>query len=453
MDLQVIEPTPGEVRCILPARPPRLGLYVLAFGILGPVIMIAFFLLMSPVSLDTFGFEYVVLAPALLFALVVGGLGLWMAAGRVEVVIGSGVLRTVSRLGPLKWSSSLPLGGIRRFQIGEITPRAGAGSSFLGGIPSDLAMLFADVAGRQRVALAALYPRDLLQRLADELSRRYEVLCPDPPPASARREGEAEQKAASNTLPAKETASPEQPADGLPIVPAEGSTGKPTRLRYQLASADHHPGWTLAFLFFFMLVWCGISSFWGYGVVRSHLQGSPVWEMAPVNPQRILWAQTIFFIPFVLGGVMLVGAFLRQLYVTLGHKRARVEVSAQPLHPGEKFDVFLSLSGPLKLKGLRVLLVCQEEASYGEGTNVRTETRRVVEEEVVRRDAFAIARHFPYEVQRVVQVPAGAMHSFEAKHNKVRWLVIISGEAAGWSNLEHSFPVIVYPAPADRGQV
>jgi hypothetical protein len=230
------------------------------------------------------------------------------------------------------------------------------------------------------------------------------------------------------------------------------STRPASRLPYRLASADDHPGWTLGFLFCFLLGWWGFLSFWGYGLVRSHLQGSQAWANAPGNIQRLLWTQTIFFFLLAVAGVVLLVAFLRQLYVTLGHKQARVEVSAQPLHPGEKFELFVSLSGPLKLKGLRVLLVCQEEASSGKEDDVHTETRRVAEVEVARKEAFTITRAFPYEVRRVVQVPARAMHSFEAKHNKVRWLVVVSGEAAGWPKFEHRFPVIVYPAPADRRQ-
>jgi hypothetical protein len=201
-----------------------------------------------------------------------------------------------------------------------------------------------------------------------------------------------------------------------------------------------------------MLVWWGFVSFWGYGLLQSHLQNRQAGGKLPAAFEGWLWFQTVFFIPFALAAVWLLVYLLRQVYLTLGHRPTRVEVSAQPLHRGEKFEVFVLQSGPLQVKGLRVLLVCQEEASYGEGTNVRTETRRAVEVEIVREDAFAIARGFPYEARRSVQVPERAMHSFDAAHNKVRWLVVVSGDVAGWPSFEHKFPLVVHPPPASGGK-
>jgi hypothetical protein len=446
-DLRVVEEAPEKVRWILPSRPPSAGLCLVGFGMVAAIFASVFVLMIAPVPEDFFEIQFFVLVPFLLFGLAIAGFGLWLIWSHLEVDLHQGQLRFVTRLGLLKRSRLLPVDSIRRFQIQDFSGKAARGSPPRSGILTHLAMLQAEVAKGPPVTLAFLYPRELLQRLADDLSRHCERWGEEQSAGRAAwLEQEAENVPAPRPEPTAQAAPPEQGADGLPTVPAVAPSDKPgTRLRYQLASGDQHPGCTLAFLVCFTLFWCGFISFWGYGLVQTHLKASQALKSVS-GGQGFLWGQMIFFIPFAVAGVVLVGASLRQVYRTLGHTRARVEVSAQPLHPGEKFEVFVSLFGPLNVKGLRVSLVCQEEASYGEGTNVRTETRRVVAVEVLRREAFSISRAFPYEVHQVVRVPARAMHSFEAKHNKVRWLVVVAGEVAGWPNFEHTFPVVVHPA-------
>jgi hypothetical protein len=445
--LKIVEESSGEVHYILPSRPPQLGRYLIGFGILAPIALIAFAFLGVPFRDDAqLAF---VSTPLVLFGLFIAGLGLWFAAGHVEVEIRHGTLRSVSCLGPLRWSRSFPLRSVSGFLINDLAGKAGrAATAKTYKLPVDMATLQACVEGGKPMVLALMYPRDLLQRLADELSRRRELLDAEQPCLENREaltERKTVQEATRQPDKAAEPAPPEQSADGLPTVPTVDLSAKPgTTLRHRLASVGEHPGCALTCVVIFALVWCGFVSFWGYGLVQAHLQN---WRNAPALAQGWLWFQTIFFLPFILGGVMLVAHVLRNVYVTLGHRRTRVEVSAQPLHPGEEFEVFVSQSGPLRVKDLRVLFVCQEEASYGAGTDRRTETRRVEELEVARAEAFAIARGVPYEIKRTVRVPVRAMHSFEVEHNKVRWLVVVAGEVVGWPKFEHSFLVVVHPEP------
>jgi hypothetical protein len=453
LDFQVAEQAPGEVRCTLPCRPPRLGLVLLGFGILGPVVLGAFVLWTAPMRLPV-GFPP--LLPLVLFALVLTGMGLWLAAGHVIIEIRGTTLRSVACLGPLKWSRSVPINRIRRFLVQEITGKAehAAAPSRLK-VPTDLAVLQADVAGGKPVALAVFYPRDLLQRLADELSRRCEVLRVEPPSLEGREASPEQQAAHADALRADKPAAavaPGSPADDLPTVPAATLSGKPGgTLPFRLATGEDHPGCALVYTFFFMVAWWAFIGFWGLGLRQAHRQGPQAWAILPAGMQRWLWVQTIFFIPFALAGLWLVGSFLWQAYRAFGRRRVRVEVSAQPLHPGERFELSVWQAGPLQLYNLRVLLVCQEEASCGEGPEAHTETQRAAEVEIVREEAFAIASDFPYEARRAARVPARAMHSFEAKHNKVRWLVVVAGKTTGGRSFEHTFSLVVHPRPGSGG--
>jgi hypothetical protein len=95
-------------------------------------------------------------------------------------------------------------------------------------------------------------------------------------------------------------------------------------------------------------------------------------------------------------------------------------------------------------------LVCEEEVSYRQGTDTRTEKRRVHEQELYLEQELAIDRGGSHEVRRSFRLPPGAMHSFEASHNKVRWRIESEGKIPSWPDLKVHFPLIVYP-PRDGG--
>lgn len=126
--------------------------------------------------------------------------------------------------------------------------------------------------------------------------------------------------------------------------------------------------------------------------------------------------------------VILTGLLVREFRLwRLGHPV--VEVSALPLYCGETCDVLVTVPGPARLRRLRVAVVCEEEVSYTEGTTTRKETRRVYDQELARQEDLAIERGEPLRVRGSVPVPPGAMHSFQAEHNQVRWVVRVEGEA------------------------
>jgi hypothetical protein len=123
-----------------------------------------------------------------------------------------------------------------------------------------------------------------------------------------------------------------------------------------------------------------------------------------------------------------------------------VEISDHPLYPGGKYEVFISQSGRLKIKTFRVLFVCDEEATYHQGTNTRTARQRVCEQELFRRDNFEIQSGDPFETQVALEVCEGAMHSFTSANNQIGWKIFVRGEVEGKPDYERAFLVTVYPA-------
>ena len=92
------------------------------------------------------------------------------------------------------------------------------------------------------------------------------------------------------------------------------------------------------------------------------------------------------------------------------------------------------------------MLVCDEEATYRQGTDTRTERRRVYEQVVFAASEFEIYPEMPYEHECDLEFPTDVMHSFQSDHNAVQWRLVVHGVVEKWSNYERVFPIVVYPA-------
>ena len=101
---------------------------------------------------------------------------------------------------------------------------------------------------------------------------------------------------------------------------------------------------------------------------------------------------------------------------------------------------------------LELLLVCDEETTYRQGTDTRSESCRVYERSLRREDDFEVTGAVPFERECDVQVPAGAMHSFKSKHNEIAWKILVRGSPVRWPDFERSFPVLVYPGRNGQGE-
>ena len=227
----------------------------------------------------------------------------------------------------------------------------------------------------------------------------------------------------------------------FPNIPDDSDiTNSPgTTLDFRLPMATS-PGWALFGALAVCLFWNGIVSVFVVIAVNSHLEGDPEWFL------------TFFIIPFVLVGLGLVVFFFRQLLITTGVGPTLVEISDHPLYPGKQYKLFLSQSGRLVVNSLEVSLLCEEEATYRQGTNTRTETREVRRDEVFRREGFRVHSGLPFETECEFNIPADAMHSFKSDHNGINWKVVVKGDIASWPDYTRSFPVIIRPANA-RGNV
>jgi len=228
-------------------------------------------------------------------------------------------------------------------------------------------------------------------------------------------------------------------ARSFPTVPADANlTNSPgTTLAYRLPIATT-TGWTLFAAAMASVLWNGIVAVFVIMAIRSFARDEPDWMLIGL------------IVPFLAVGAGLIAYLVRQVLITTGVGPTRVEISDHPLAPGGQYDLFLSQAGRLTMNSLEVWLTCDEKATYRQGTDARTEVRRVFEERCFLRQGFEVQQGLPFESRCQVRVPAGAMHSFQASHNEVSWRLIVKGNVVGWPEYERAFQIVVNP-PA--GQV
>ena len=220
----------------------------------------------------------------------------------------------------------------------------------------------------------------------------------------------------------------------FPTVPADSHfTNSPgTTLAYRLPISTTTT-WRLLAAAVACLLWNALVAIFIVMAVAGLARGKPEWLLIGL------------LIPFVAGGVGLVVYLVRQILITTGVGPTRLEISEHPLAPGKPYEIFLSQAGRLTMQSLEVWLACDERATYRQGTDTRTETRRVFEDRCFVRENFQILQGLPFESRCRVQVPEGAMHSFAANFNEVSWKLVVKGNVDGWPPYEREFQIVVNP--------
>jgi hypothetical protein len=192
--------------------------------------------------------------------------------------------------------------------------------------------------------------------------------------------------------------------------------------------------WRLWLATLFCLVCTAVTSILLIVAVKSYVGGAPEWFL------------TVFLVPLVVINTWAIFSFVRELWQHTRVGPACVEISDHPLRPGREYAIFLSLAGRLAMQSLEMSLVCAEEATYHQGTDIRRETRVVHRHKVFTQESFVIEPGSPFEQQAALFVPDHAMHSFQSGYNAVHWKLVVEGQPTSGPAFVRSFPVIVYPS-------
>lgn len=151
---------------------------------------------------------------------------------------------------------------------------------------------------------------------------------------------------------------------------------------------------------------------------------------------------TLFAVPLLgIGLLMLVLA--GWMLLRLLNPRPILTLSAASVPPGGGIDVAWRFRGRVhRIRRLRLFFNGREEAIYQRGTNTVTD----------REEFFSVTfmdTREPAEIHsgsaRLV-VPADALPTFHAPHNRIAWVLRIVGDIPRWPDLDEEFEIMVVPA-------
>ena len=223
-------------------------------------------------------------------------------------------------------------------------------------------------------------------------------------------------------------------APGYPAVPVcDDLVNSPgTVLRYRLP-IESPESWTLVGFGLFALLWNAVVVVLSVGAGLDLLGG------------RIDWWLFALLVPFLgvgIGGIVL---FIRSLVFATAVGPTQLEISDHPLLPGGRYDVLLAQGGTGTFRTLTLTLELEEQATFRQGTDTRTEQLVVWRQTVASFADVGAAPDSRFESRAVIDVPRDAMHSFTSAHNAVRWRLVVRGTPERWPELCRTFPVVVFP--------
>ena len=209
-----------------------------------------------------------------------------------------------------------------------------------------------------------------------------------------------------------------------------------TILRYRLP-IESPESWTLVGFGLFALLWNAVVVVLAIGAGLDLLGGT------------IDWWLFALLVPFLGVGIAGIALFIRRLVFATAIGPTQLEISDHPLLPGRHYDVLLTQGGSGSFRTLEIALELEEQATFRQGTDTRTEQRVVWRQRVAGCDGVCPSPNSRFETQARVAIPADAMHSFTSAHNAVRWRLVVRGTPERWPKFSRMFPVVVLPVGAE----
>jgi hypothetical protein len=143
-------------------------------------------------------------------------------------------------------------------------------------------------------------------------------------------------------------------------------------------------------------------------------------------------------------GLLLIGGVFGTFFA-LFYPKVRLRSRASAVALGGEFPFQWDIGGRVeRLRTFRIVLEGREETVIRRGKS--TEIRREVFTEMV--VVEAADREILAEGQGRVVIPAGSMHTFHGRNNKIVWHLRVRGEILHLANLEEDFEILVLPHSA-----
>lgn len=222
-------------------------------------------------------------------------------------------------------------------------------------------------------------------------------------------------------------------ASGLP--PVEKADASPGVEQSHRLPVDGAGGWRVAGMGTLCLVWNLLVAMFAYQIGVGYL---PEWVRLAVA--------TVVAAPLAYVGWRMTYSTWRDAGASSG--AFRIEVDRHPMTCGESTAATLLMFGPTRLRGLVVSLVCDEIATYRQGTDARTAVVETHRTELVNERRLEVAADESTRVDFEVRTPTAGPHSFVSPNNEVRWSLELEAATLTRGEVRQRFPLCVYPPVA-----
>lgn len=147
--------------------------------------------------------------------------------------------------------------------------------------------------------------------------------------------------------------------------------------------------------------------------------------------------------PLAAIGIWMVRSLWRDATTVGGFGATRIELAQHPLSPGSTCAGVLIQAGAGRVRMLEASLVCEEVATYSQGTDSRVATLEASRVPLLRRRGLLIEAGEPLEIDFQLEIPDEGPLSFRSPHNAVRWAIEVRLAPAHASEATRRFPVLV----------
>lgn len=175
-----------------------------------------------------------------------------------------------------------------------------------------------------------------------------------------------------------------------------------------------------------MLFWNGIVAVFVGVAVQGWRSGDPDWFL------------TLFLVPFVLVGLLLVVGFVHAL-MAIANPRVVLRLAPPSPRLGDTVSIEWEVRGRAeRLDTLEIVLEGRERATFTRGTDSVTEHQAFHRQVVAASSGIGVARG-----STSVWLPEDSMHSFSSSHNGIEWRILVKGEIPRWPDVadEHALEV------------
>ena len=222
-------------------------------------------------------------------------------------------------------------------------------------------------------------------------------------------------------------------ATGLP--PLDETDASPgTEWRHRLAP-DGAPGWRVAGMVALCLVWNLLVALFAYQIGVGYL-----------SPAVRVGVAALLAGPLGVIGWRMTLSTWRDARGSGAAGTTRLEVDRQPIRLGETARALLTCTGPIRLRSLVVSLVCEEIATFRQGTDTRTATAEASRKALLRERRIDLESDDSLRRELDIAFAIESPHSFVSPNNEVRWVIEVELTPVSREPITQRFPLCVYPS-------